>query len=317
MREWGLLEKVYQANALLPGRVLLGPGDDMAMVEVGGARVLIAVDQVADGVHFDLGTTPLGKIARKVVTRNLSDVAAMAAKPVAAVVAACLPKSFGQSRAQELFEGIRSVCAAHDCPLIGGDTGAWEERLILSVTVLAEPGGVEPIRRSGAQVGDAVCITGGLGGSLETIRGYTHHLDFEPRIGVARALATWEGLTIRSMIDVSDGLASDLGQICRASGVCAELWEDSLPISEAGLWASQRDEQPAWRHAIGDGEDYELCFTVPEAQVRSALPSVVEGVPVRQIGRIVGLIPGGCRVRLRLTDGWWIGVDRMGWEHGV
>ncbi len=345
MRELSLLQHIYAANAKLPPRVTLPPGDDMGAVIVGGnggnggnggagETVLVTVDQIADGVHFDLATTPLWKIARKAITRNLSDVAAMGAVPAAAVVAGVLPRGFGESRANELFDHMRQVAAQYDCPLIGGDISMWTHPLLLSVTVLAEPRGVAPILRRGAKVGDVICVTGALGGSMVPIEiesrppgaaspgglsnEYVHHLEFEPRLTVARHLASHADIRPNCMIDLSDGLGKDLAHLCRAAtelspdGLTAAIELGKLPLSRAAHEASRRDARPAWQHALGDGEDYELCFTVaPEKAAR--LPREIDGVPITAIGVIMP--PGDPRITLIHPDGSRQPMPELGWEH--
>lgn len=296
MREFALLNHVFAHNAALPASVVIPPGDDMGAMMVGDRIVLVTVDQVAEGVHVDLGRDGLAGAGRKAVTRNLSDVAAMAVRPIGAVAAACLPRDLGEARANVLFDAMRTTAAAYDCPLVGGDVSMWDQPMILTVTVFAEPWpGVTPLLRKGARVGDAICVTGELGGSLAG-----HHLTFEPRIVAARTLAQ-KGA--RCMIDLSDGLGRDLGHICRASGVSAELWADKLPIRASVVG------DPRWKHALGDGEDYELCFTMaPEV-----VPREVEGVPVTVVGRVVEGIDA--TISICLPDGSLQRVEDIGWEH--
>lgn len=312
MREFDLLNHVYGANRGLPAHVTIPPGDDMGAVRVGGAEVLVTVDQVADGIHFKLDSTPLAKVARKAITRNLSDVAAMAAQPVGAVVAACLPRDFGDARAKELFDHMRKVAEQFGCPLFGGDISMWDHPLLLSVTVLAEPAGIEPVKRRGAKPGDAIFVTGELGGSLENVEGRVHHLDFEPRLALARKLAGNPLTRPHCMIDLSDGLARDLGHLCRAAGVSADIHANQLPLSAAAYAAAHRDSRPLWRHAVGDGEDYELCFTVSaDAAVR--MPAEIGGVLVTRIGSMTepSAEPS---ITVRLPMG---GEEKLegGWEH--
>jgi len=328
VRELDLLNHIYSRNAGLPSRVTIPPGDDMGAITIGGASVLVTVDQVADGVHFDLATTPLAKVARKAVTRNLSDVAAMGAVPVAAVVAGCLPRGFGEAKANALFDAMRAVAMSYDCPLIGGDISMWDHPLLLTVTVLAETAGVEPVLRRGAKVGDNICVTGTLGGSMETLDDppdYVHHLDFEPRLNVARKLAGDAMLRPHCMLDLSDGLGKDLPRLCAAASkpeprpagrgpsVGVELWIDRLPISRGAHRAAQRDGRPPWQHALGDGEDYELCFTIPR-EIADRFPTVIEGVPVTQIGRIVAA-DDDAAITLRMPDGSVQPMGEYGWEH--
>lgn len=313
MREFELLKHIYAANPSLPARVILPPGDDMGAVRLDDQQLLVTVDQVADGVHFRLEEAGLAKAARKAMTRNLSDVAAMAAQPLAAVAAACLPRSFTQAQAQELCDHLRAVAHHYDCPLIGGDISTWDHPLILSLTILASPAGIEPVLRRGAQPGDLIYVSGELGGSLEQVNGRVHHLDFEPRLRLARLLAGNPATRPHCMLDLSDGLARDAGHLAQAAGLRAQLWADRLPLSPAALQACRRDGQPAWRHALADGEDYELCFTLP-ADRATHLPAKMEGVPLTQIGRMVK-DPGSTPVLVLTPEGQWISTAGLGWEH--
>jgi thiamine-monophosphate kinase len=301
MREFDLLDHVFSHNAALPDHVTIPPGDDMGAVRIGDQTVLVTVDQVADGVHVDVANTPLALVGRKAITRNLSDVAAMAARPVGAVVAAALPRDFGEARAHALFDAMRATGVAYNCPLVGGDISMWDQPLLLSVTIFAEPDGIEPVTRRGARVGDAVFVTGALGGSL---RG--HHLDFEPRIAMARELAAHRDMRPHCMIDLSDGLGRDLGHLCH--GVAAVIDADALPISDAV------DTPDRWRQALGDGEDYELCFTI-DPQRASRLPSRLHDAAITRVGSIVAARPDGPRVVVRLPDGREVDVADIGWEH--
>ena len=317
MRELELLSHVYRSNPGLPSAVTIPPGDDMGAVSIGGATVLVTVDQLADGVHFDLNSTPIEKIGRKAITRNLSDVAAMAAKPVGAVAAACLPRGFGEARAKALFDAMRVTADSFDCPLIGGDISVWDQKLILTVTVFAEPDGVEPVLRSGARVGDTVYVTGQLGGSLISLddrAGYTHHLDFTPRLALARTLASDSVMRPGAMLDLSDGLGLDLTRICELSGVSAQIQIDQLPISDAAMLAGKQSGREPWQHALSDGEDYELCFTAPLGAPPGVIPSQIEGVAVTAVGHIVEPVSGP-RVGVLLPDGTEAETSGLGWEH--
>lgn len=289
MREFKVLERIFAANDALPDLVTIPPGDDMGAVRFGGRELLVAVDQVADGVHVDLATMPLEKVGRKCVTRNLSDVAAMAAEPVGAVVAASLPRDFGEVRALELFEAMRRTAEHYHCPLIGGDLAIWDHPLLVSVTVFADEAGIAPMQRSGAEPGDAVYVTGQLGNSLAS----GHHLDFEPRLAVARALAGDAATRPKCMIDLSDGLARDASHLCRGALIEA----DALPLREGA----------DWRAAVGDGEDYELLFTAST----DAMPSMIGDVPITRVGTVTD---GVDRV-IHLPDGTTQDLSTMGWEH--
>ncbi len=251
------------ANGLGP-RVRTGPGDDLAVLDFHGHGLLVGVDQVVEGVHFTPGTSPEA-IARKAVMRNISDVAAMAARPVACLASCVLPPGVSPDFAKRLVDGVRRSAMQFNAPLVGGDTALHRGTgpLTLSVTVLAEP--ISPTRppvlRSGGKAGDRLFVTGSLGGSLRE-DGTGHHLDFQPRVDEAEALAASLGAELHAMMDLSDGLARDAWRLAEASGLQAVVDASALPCN-AGC---------GWRQAISDGEDYELLFAVSG---RTAVPQTV------------------------------------------
>ncbi len=315
MRELDLLHHIYRVSPETGG-VLIPPGDDMGSVRIGDVEVLVTVDQMADGVHFLLHETTLEKVGRKAVTRNLSDVAAMAAKPVGAVASVALPRDFGQARAEQLFEHMRMVAEDYQCPLFGGDITIWDHPLHMSVTVLAEPDGVAPVLRKGAQQGDLIFVTGELGGSLRASEGYVHHLDFEPRLSLARKLAGDPTTRPRCMLDLSDGLAPDVPRLLRmGEGDLAAIIElNALPVSQAARQAS-KDDAEAGMAALTDGEDYELCFMVP-AERAGSIPAEIDGVPITRVGEVVARQQDDQLLYIRLADGGVKPLDRTaGWEH--
>ena len=217
MREFELIRSITAHNGSLPEHVTIPPGDDMAALRMGDEDLLVAVDQIIEGVHFDRKSATLQQIGRKAVTRNLSDVAAMAGKPLATLVSVILPKGIASGDAEQLLEAIRETAASYNAPLIGGDTATGNGMFAVSVTVLATADGIEPVRRTGAKPGDAIYVTGQLGGSNHAYDGRTHHLDFEPRIELARQLAADKHTRPTAMIDLSDGLARDLPHLVRQS----------------------------------------------------------------------------------------------------
>ena len=301
MREFELLNHIYRSNNQLPDSVTIAPGDDMAAITINDSQVLTAVDQLIDQVHVNLKTTSLKKVGRKAVTRNLSDIAAMAAKPLAALATAALPRDFGQDRCDELFAAMRDTASSYDCPLIGGDMSIWDGPLHLTVTVLAIPDGIEPVRRSGGKVGDVICVTGKLGKSYPT----GHHLDFQPRLKIARALANYPATRPHCMIDLSDGLARDLGHLCEMSNVSAVIDADKLPCRD----------HATWQQAVGDGEDYELLFAMDHAAIGSPGGWDALGVAITVIGKMVACENNTPAAILRLNDGSMIDLKDRGWEH--
>ncbi|MFI4861499.1 MAG: thiamine-phosphate kinase [Phycisphaerales bacterium JB063] len=306
MKEFDLIAGVVACNANLPGHVLVPPGDDMAVVRIGGADVLVAVDQVIAGVHYDPATTPMTQVARKAVCRNLSDVAAMAALPSGMVCCVALPKSMDEQTARRLLEAVRATGERYGCPLVGGDTGMHDGPLALSVTVLAEPGGVAPVTRSGAQPGDLLYVSGQLGGTQIEHAGSTKHLDFEPRLAIARQLAGDAGTRPRAMIDLSDGLARDVRHLTAHAALSAE----DLPLADAAHSAASLSGEPAYRHALGDGEDHELLFAVEPAQRAAVEARSSAALALTCIGRVTD--HGGLVVT---HAGSVVDLAGLGWEH--
>ena len=277
--------------------VLVPPGDDLAVLKwPGDDLLLVGVDQVLDGVHFDSAVHAPRQIGRKVMNRNLSDCAAMACLPAAAVATVAAPRGAGVDYLRELFLGLRDAADPFACPVVGGDTGSWGGRLVLTVTILGRSAGVAPITRGGARVGDGVYVTGPLGGSI-----LGRHLDFTPRVELARQLAALGVVT--SMIDLSDGLSRDVRHLCSRSGVGAVIDADRVPVHADAHALFRRDRRSPLEHALHDGEDYELLFTGPT----DALPP-----PVTRVGTIVAE-PG---VWLQTAAGK-APLEPMGWEHPV
>jgi len=287
-------------------RVTLGVGDDMAEVRLPGgpaaARVLVGTDTILDGVHFRTPGDALDAVGWKALAVNLSDVAAMAAEPLAAVGTVALPRACSVADARMLFEGMKRCADTFRCSWVGGDVTAWDEPLAITVTVLATA--AEPVRRSGARAGQLVCVTGSLGGSL-----LGRHLVFTPRVAEARQLAG--AVTIGAMIDVSDGLSSDVGHICDESRVGVVIEAPRVPVSDAAREMAAGDDRSALDHAMNDGEDFELLFTIDEADAER-LRRVDLGVPVSIIGRITDQENGRTMVD---DSGEMVPLKPEGFEH--
>ena len=252
--EFDFLHWVRQQQATSDA-VPLAAGDDLAILR-GEATMLVGVDQVLDGVHFHLHQHEESDIGRKAMNRNLSDCAAMACLPAAAVVSFALPRGIDEATVKAIYDGIKTAGDAFDCPIVGGDTGAWAGPLAITVAIIGKAAGVTPVRRSGAKPGEFVYVTGPLGGSI-----LGRHLTFTPRVREARTLATT--YRISAMIDLSDGLSRDLAHLCRESGVGAVIDAASVPV-HADVARLPPDELSPLQHALSDGEDHELCFTSPD-----------------------------------------------------
>lgn len=273
-------------------RVLIPPGDDCASVAWPQDRpLLVTADMMMEGSCFLRDAGP-SRIGCKAMSINLSDMAAMAGKPVAAVVSLGLPRDLPQSWAEEFYTSLQAQAARFDTAIVGGDTNSWNGPIVINVTLLGEPTGHGPVQRNGAKPGDALMVTGSLGGSI-----LGHHLDFTPRVKEAQLLH--QIVDLHAMIDISDGLAADLHHLCEESSCGAEVWAEQVPVSEATR--RMNDGKSALEHALGDGEDFELLFTVNQSDAEKLLreqPLASLGVQVSCIGRItadksVVLVDGG------------------------
>jgi thiamine-monophosphate kinase len=261
-------------------RVLIGPGDDTAALRLTpGLPCLVTTDMLLEGSCFRLAEAGAFRVGRKAMAVNLSDIAAMAGRPVAAVVSVGLPRSGGRGLAEDLYRGLRSVADAFDTAIVGGDTNSWTGSLVISVTLLGEATGSGPVRRSGARPGDWLMATGAFGGSI-----LGKHLDFTPR--VREALRLHAVAELHAMIDVSDGLAADVEHLCAESRCGAVLFADAIPLT-AEARQMKKGRSPL-EHALGDGEDFELVFSVTPADgARLLREQPVPGITLTRIGEFV------------------------------
>jgi thiamine-monophosphate kinase len=262
-------------------RVPLGLSDDAALVNLpGGGQLVATTDLLTEGVDFRLAECDPRRIGRKALAVNLSDLAAMAAKPVAALVSLALPRHGGLALAKSLYEGLLPLAAEFDIAIAGGDTNAWDEGLVLSVTALGAVGPKGPLRRSGAQPGDWLLATGEFGGSL-----LGRHFDFTPR--VREALLLHDRYELHAGIDCSDGLARDAAHLAHESGCGLVLALGDVPVSAAAAERGKASGSSALDHALGDGEDFELLLAVPAEEARRLLADQPLAARLSRLGEFV------------------------------
>lgn len=303
--------------------VPIGIGDDAALLDLSSTgRALVTTDMLMEGVDFVLPGTPWpppgrehladirratpAEAGRKALAVNLSDIAAMAGIPRAAFVSVALPHRGGAELAQKLWEGLAPLAREFDVALAGGDTNAWDGPLVISITLVGEPGPRGAVRRGGAKPGDILFATGEFGGSLAD-----WHLTFTPRVREALALA--ECCDLHAMIDTSDGLARDLGHICDESGVGVKLFADRIPIRPSAR-AGASSARAALDRALGDGEDFELLFAVTAedaAQVEALSRSKTLPCGLTRIGEFTG----ETERRLSFPKALDENLENRGWEH--
>ncbi|QWV98058.1 thiamine-phosphate kinase [Geomonas nitrogeniifigens] len=315
--EFGLIDRI-KANVAASPSVLLGIGDDAAALSpTPGQVTLITSDMLLEGVHFDLSFCDPFTLGRKSLSVNLSDVAAMGARPRHFLLGVALPKDVPLEFMDGFMAGMLEQAGRYGATLVGGDTCASKGGVAISVTALGEQRPELVLKRSGARPGDVVCVTGTVGDAAAGLKqlfggvreGFLvrRQLDPTPRVEAGVALA--EAGLVTAMIDVSDGVLQDMGHICEMSGVGARLELARLPLSDAYRAECGADPYPL---ALSGGEDYELLFSIPagrEPDVAALCASV--GLPVS----VIGEIKAGTGIELVAPDGSSYTPPRRGFDH--
>ncbi|HYA28529.1 MAG TPA: thiamine-phosphate kinase [Acidobacteriota bacterium] len=298
--EFGLIERIRRSTVTGRG-VRIGIGDDCAWVKLTSGSALITADLLIEHVHFDLNWTSLFDLGHKSLAVNLSDIAAMGGVPAYVILSLGIPANFDTRDIDEFYRGFNRLAHKHGVALVGGDTNV-ADFFIISVCVIGHPT-ARPIRRSGAQVGDDIYVTGTLGdsalgfallrnkklpgiGSRVISQLVARHHRPAPRLGAGALLARLKIAT--AMIDISDGLLQDLGHICQASNVGAVIWNEKLPLSSAYRTLSGKAGSD---YALNGGEDYELLFCARRHH-RQRLDKLRGRTKFTRIGRCVGAEQG-------------------------
>jgi thiamine-monophosphate kinase len=307
--------------------VLVGIGDDTAVLRGDGDELLLAtVDAQVEAVHFLREVIAPEQLGRRVLAVNLSDIAAMGGRGLAALVSLVLPAELEVAWLKRLYRGLAEEARRWDVAVIGGNVARTEQRAVIDVCLLGRVSRDALLLRSGARPGELVLVTGSLGGAAAGLRLVQRPelnsplreallarlLTPTPRLREAAVIAQSRQAT--AMIDLSDGLSSDIGHICEASGVGVRLWAERLPMAAGMPEVAARCGEAALELALSGGEDFELCFTTPKG-VAAALADRVQrqtGTPVTVIGET--LPPEAGRV-LVLPDGREVLLEARGWEH--
>ena len=258
--------------------VLVGIGDDAAVIRSAcPAGQVVTTDMLMEGVDFLMESATPEEMGRKALAVNLSDIAAMGARPTAAFVSVALPQDRGLEFARGVFAGVEALAAEYDVTIAGGDTNSWRGPFVINVTLIGEPYGAAAVLRSGAKPGDVLMLTGACGGSI-----LGRHLHFTPRLHEVRALL--DLCQPHALIDVSDGLAADLHHLLEESGVGAILDAAAIPIHPDAH--RMQDGISPLRHALQDGEDFELLFAVTAEDAARLSARWQQTTPITPIGTV-------------------------------
>lgn len=287
--EFGLIEHLTRNNETRQASTIVSVGDDAAVIDQFGKQTLISTELLVEGVHFDLMYTPLKHLGYKSVVAAISDICGMNATPTHVTISIAISNRFSVEALDELYDGIYAACEVYNIDLIGGDTTSTTKGLIISVTAIGEVTPDKFITRSGAQKGDLICVTGDLGAAYLGLQllerekkiflehpGVQPDLDNrkyvigrtlrpEARVDIVEWLATQE-ITPTAMMDITDGLSSELFHICKQSNVGCVLYEEKIPFNDEMREVAYKFEIDATACALSGGDDYELLFTVKQEE---------------------------------------------------
>jgi thiamine-monophosphate kinase len=329
--EFGLIRKIQQTIQLENASTLVGIGDDAAVLEPGRPNLVVSTDMLVEGVHFDLTFCPLRHLGYKAVAVNVSDIAAMNAIPTQITVSLAIGSRYTVEAIEELYDGIRVACENYKVDLVGGDTTSSNAGLVISITAIGEVEKGEAVLRSTARPNDLICVTGDLGAAylgLQVLERekqvfldnpemqpdlqqkeylVQRQLKPEARMDVIHELKEL-GVKPTAMIDISDGLASELMHICSQSKVGAAIYQDKLPVDQQVLDTAEEFRLDPVMCALNGGEDYELLFTVALAD----LDKIRNHPDITIVGKITEAAEG---VRLVTPSGNTFPVKAQGWTH--
>jgi len=319
--EFGLIDLIKKRIFSKDKQVIVNIGDDAAVIRSSPDRLLIfTTDTVVERIHFDLTYFTYEEIGWKAMVANLSDIAAMGGLPRYALVTVGLPKSMPIEDVLAIYKGASRIARKYSCKIIGGDTTLVPKNLFISVALLGEVEKRFFVTRNGAKRGDIICVSGNLGeaqAGLEYLKRYGHqklplarkHLQPHPRINEARILV--KNLKINSMIDISDGLSSELFHLADESHLGAVIYEENIPLSPKCLkLATLLNKTPlAW--ALSSGEEYELLFTV-DRKDNSKIKKIKSKVNISVIGEMVDKRDG---LKLIQKSGRTNVLKKMGFAH--
>jgi len=329
--EFGLIDHLTKSTKLVQPSSQLGIGDDAAVLKLKKGLMLVSSDMLMESIHFDLTYTPLKHLGYKAVAVNISDIVAMNGTCSQITVNIGLSNRFSLEAVEELYEGIHLACAHYECDLVGGDTTSSRAGLVISITAIGTVAPDKLVSRSKAKIHDLVCVSGDIGAAyvglqiLERekkvfltdevmqpqLEAYEYVIGRQLKAEARTDVIQWfedSGIIPTSMIDISDGLASDLLHICKQSGVGARVYEDKLPIDATTKDVALEFKLSPTTVALNGGEDYELLFTVSQ----ELHEKVDEQQDISIIGHITEASQGA---ELVSVQGDVVVLEAQGWRH--
>lgn len=309
--EFGLIEHLTKNFEIQNASTIVGVGDDAAVIDHFGKQTVITTDMLVEGIHFDLMYTPLKHLGYKSIVVNVSDVYAMNATPAQVTMSIAFSNRFSVEALDEFYEGVYAACEKYNVDLVGGDTTSSQKGFIISVTALGEIAADKVVKRSGAKKGDLLCVTGHLGGAFLGLtllerekKIYLENPEIQPDLENQHYLVGCmlkpearkdiveffekNDILPTAMMDVSDGLSSEVLHICRQSNVGCMLYEDKIPVHEEARQYAYKLELDPTACALSGGEDYELVFTVAQSDYEK----LVLNEEISVIGYITGVEEG-------------------------
>lgn len=328
--EFGLIDRLTADVKIFHQQTIKGVGDDAAVIDAGDRFILVSTDLLVEGVHFDLTYTPLKHLGYKAAVVNFSDICAMNGVPKQITVGLAVSNRFPVEALDEFYDGLKLACEHYKVDIVGGDTTSSTAGMFISITVLGDVEKDDVVYRSGAKEHDLICVSGDLGGAyaglllLERekavfkadpemqpdLEGYDYPLERqlkpEARTDIVKALKE-AGLRPTSMIDISDGLASEIIHLCKNSQAGAALYEDKFPVDAATVTLAEEFKLDPTTLALNGGEDYELLFTIPITE----LEHIRKVSNIAVIGHITDKKDGICLIT---RSGQSVPVLAQGWD---
>jgi thiamine-monophosphate kinase len=328
--EFGLIDHLTKNNETRNSSTILSIGDDAAVIDHSGMQTVISTDLLVEGIHFDLMYTPLKHLGYKSIVVNLSDIYAMNATPTQVTLSIAISNRFSLEALDEFYEGVYAACEKYAVDLIGGDTTSSQKGFVISVTAIGEVALDKFVTRSGAKNGDLICVSGELGGAFLGLTLMEREKkifaetgaqpDLENQAYIAARLMKPEArkevieflaeeqIMPTSMMDISDGLSSELLHICKQSSCGCVLYEDKIPVNEEAKQFAYKLEIDPTACALSGGEDYELLFTIAQADYEK----IIKNPEISIIGYITEATEGA---HLLTRGGNKHALVAQGWNH--